>query len=146
MTQPLHRFVGTGASLESLAAHATRLTQLQRHVSEALPPYLAGLCHVANLKDNVLILHAGNGAAAAKLRQAAPRLLNALAAQGIILAAIKVATRPPAAAPATHAPLNRSLSHHTQDGLHELAERLPDGDPLRDALERFVHSTRTRAD
>ena len=146
MTQPLHRFVGTGETLESLSAHAARLSQLQRHVSDALPPYLAGLCHVANLKDNVLILHAGNGAVAAKLRQAAPRLLNALAAQGILLADIKVATRPPQSAPAARAPLDRSVSHHTQDELHALAEKLPEGDPLRDALERFVRNTRTRDD
>ncbi len=146
MTQPLHRFVDAGATLESLSAHAARLSQLQRHVSDALPPYLAGLCHVANLKENVLILHAGNGAVAAKLRQAAPRLLNALAAQGVVLADIKVATRPAETAPAAPEPLNRTVSHHTQDELHELAEHLPEGDPLREALERFVRSTRTRED
>lgn len=146
MTQPLHRFVGNGAALDNLRVHAARLSQLQAHVSQALPPYLAGLCHVANLKDDVLILHAGNGAIAAKLRQAAPRLLNALAGQGVMLSAIKVATRPPETRPAPREPTIRAVSTSTQHELHALATHLPEDDPLRQALERFVQNSRTIGD
>jgi len=146
MTQPLHRFVGNGAALDNLRVHAARLSQLQAHVSQALPPYLAGLCHVANLKDDVLILHAGNGAIAAKLRQAAPRLLNALVGQGVMLSAIKVATRPPETRPAPREPTRRAVSTGTQHELHALAAHLPEDDPLRQALERFIQNSRTIGD
>jgi len=143
MTQPLHRFVGTGATLDNLRVHAARLGRLQAQVNDALPPYLASLCHVANLKDGVLILHAGNGAIAAKLRQAAPRLLNALVGQGVVLSGVKVATRPPAAKAPVREPTIRSVSADTQHGLEALAGHLPEDDPLRKALERFVRNSRT---
>lgn len=146
MTQPIDRFVVQADTLDRLKAHATRLGRLQRHVADALPPYLAGLCHVANLKDDVLIIHANNGAIAAKLRQAAPRLLNALAAQGVVLSSIKVATRLPDSLPPTREPVIRHVSHDTCDTLNALAEHLPEDDPLRKALERFVQHSRTRGD
>jgi len=146
MTQPLIRFVGSADTLDRLKAHASRLTRLQAHVTDALPPYLAGLCHVANIKDDVLVIHAHNGAIAAKLRQAAPRLINALAAHGVIVSAIKVATRPPQGAPSGREPVIRDVSHDTCNGLNALAEHLPEGDPLRKALEHFVQFSRTRED
>lgn len=146
MTQPLNRFVGSADTLERLKAHAGRLTRLQRHVSAALPPYLAGLCHVANLKGDVLVIHANNGGVAAKLRQAAPRLINALAAQGEMIAQLKVATRPPPAPPMQREPTVRAVSQDTQAGLHTLADQLPEDDPLRQALERFMTHSRTRGE
>lgn len=146
MTQPLNRFVGNADTLDRLKAHASKLASLQRHVADALPPYLAGLCHVANIKDDVLIIHANNGAIAAKLRQAAPRLVNALAAQGVILSSIKVATRPPSSAPPAREPVIRDVSHGTCESLNDLATHLPEDDPLRKALERFVQHSRTRTD
>jgi len=146
MTQPLNRFVSNADTLDRLKAHAAKLSRLQAHVAEALPPYLAGLCHVANLKDGVLVIHAHNGAIAAKLRQASPRLLSALAAQGVLLSSIKVATRPPTSVPPQREPTLRDVSHSTCDSLHTLAEELPEDDPLRKALERFVQHSRTRDD
>jgi hypothetical protein len=146
MTQPLYRYVGSGATLESLRAHAARLAQLQGLVDQALPPYLAGMCHVANLKGDELILHAGSGAVAAKLRQSTPRLLNALAGHGVLLSAIKVATRPPPAVAPRREPTLRSVSTGTQDHLQALAQDLPEDAPLRQALERFMRHCRTRED
>ncbi|MCB1959051.1 MAG: DUF721 domain-containing protein [Rhodocyclaceae bacterium] len=143
MTQPLHRFAGTGSALESLHAHAERLGALQRLVETALPDHLAGLCHVANLKGDTLLIHADSGAVAAKLRQCAPQLLNALAGQGVVLAAIRIATRPaqrirPEARPVTV----RAISQRTRAGMDTLAATLPSDDPLRAALERFVRHSR----
>jgi len=144
MAQPLNRFVGSADTLDQLKAHATRLARLQTHVEEALPPYLAGLCHVANIKDDVLVIHASNGAIAAKLRQAAPRLINALAGHGVILSSVKVATRPPERVAQAREPVIRDVSPDTCDGLNALAAHLPEDDPLRKALERFVQHSRTR--
>ncbi|KAA3654984.1 MAG: DUF721 domain-containing protein [Proteobacteria bacterium] len=142
MTQRLDRFVGDGSPLDRLRAHAARLTRLQQLVLAELPPYLADSCHVANLKDDVLLIHAASGAVAAKLRQATPRLLNALAMQGVMVSSVKIATRPVNPAPPPKPPTQRTVSGQTQDALRSLAGELPDDAPLRAALERFVRRSR----
>lgn len=144
MSQPLRRFVGTGSTLENLRDHAQRLMELQRHVDAALPATLAAACHVANLKDDTLLIHADNGAVAAKLRQATPRLVEALAQQGVRLAGIKIATRPAHAAPPEPPPTRRTVSGQARQDMQTLADQLPADDPLRKALERFV--TRSRVE
>ena len=142
MSQPLRRFVDAGSTLENLRVHAQRLIELQRHVEAALPATLAAVCHVANLKGDTLLIHADNGAVAAKLRQATPRLVEALAAQGVQLAGIKIATRPAHAAPPERPPTRRTVSGQTQHDMQALASQLPSDDPLRSALERFVSRSR----
>ena len=57
-----------------LAAHAEHLQKLQQSFEKAVPAMLARSCRVANFKLGVVIIHAENGAAAAKLRQIAPSL------------------------------------------------------------------------
>lgn len=144
MSQPLRRFVDAGSNLESLRDHAQRLIELQHHVNAALPATLAAACHVANLKGDTLLIHADNGAVAAKLRQATPRLVEALAQHGVRLASIKIATRPAHAAPPQRPPTRRTVSGYAQQGMQTLADQLPADDPLRKALERFV--TRSRVE
>lgn len=142
MSQPLRRFVDAGSTLDNLREHAQRLIGLQQHVDAALPAALAAACHVANMRDGTLLIHADNGAVAAKLRQATPRLAEALGAQGVPLAGIKIAIRPIHAAPPERPPTRRAVSSHAQQDMQSLANRLPPDDPLRMALERFV--TRSR--
>lgn len=142
MTQRLERFAGDGTALDRLRAHAARLMQLQQIVLAELPPYLADSCHVANLKEDVLLIHAATGAVAAKLRQATPRLINSLAMQGVLVSSIKIATRPVRPTPPPRPPTQRAVSTQTQDALRTLAGHLPDDDPLRKALERFVRRSR----
>ncbi|MBT0962484.1 DciA family protein [Denitromonas iodatirespirans] len=143
MTQRLDRFAGDGTALDRLRAHAARLMQLQQIVLAELPPYLADSCHVANLKDDVLLIHAATGAVAAKLRQATPRLVNTLAMQGVRISSIKIATRPVRPTPPPKPPTQRIVSTQAQDALRSLADHLPDDDPLRKALERFVRRSRS---
>ncbi len=142
MSKPLRRFVDAGSTLENLRMHAQRLIELQRHVEAALPAPLAAVCHVANLKGDTLLIHADNGAVAAKLRQATPSLVEALAAQGVQLAAIKIATRPAHTAPPERPPTHRAVSGRTQHDMQTLADQLPQDDPLRQALERFMRQSR----
>jgi len=142
MTQRLDRFAGEGSALDRLRAHVSRLGRLQQIVLTELPPYLADSCHVANLKEDVLLIHAATGAVAAKLRQATPRLLNTLAMQGVMVRSIKIATRPVNPAPPPKPPEQRTVSGQTQDALRSLASGLPADDPLRAALERFVRRSR----
>ena len=142
MSQPLRRFVDAGSTLENLRVHAQRLVELQHHVDAALPAALAATCHVANIKDGTLLIHADNGAVAAKLRHATPRLLEALCAQGVPLVSVKIATRPVRAAPPERPPPHRTVSSHTQQDMQTLASRLPPDDPLRRALEHFVNRSR----
>ena len=142
MTLRIERFAGAGSALDRLRMHASHLGRLHEVVCAELPPYLAGACHVANLKDDVLVIHAATGAVAAKLRQATPRLLNALALAGERVASIKIATRPVRAAEPPRPVTQRTVTADGQDAMRALAGSLPDDDPLRRALERFVRRSR----
>ena len=64
--------------LRALSRRAQHLAELQRAVLEAIPRPLTGATRVKSLRSGTLLLAADNAAAAAKLRQLAPRLLEHL--------------------------------------------------------------------
>lgn len=141
MTQPLDRYVQSADPLSRLREHAERLTRLQAILARELPPHLAEVCGVANLKGDELVIHARGGAVAARLKQMAPSLVEAFAAQGVLLASIKVRVEVRNPAPPPPAAPQRAVSPATQDGLAELASTLPEASPLAQALRRFVGHT-----
>jgi hypothetical protein len=64
--------------LRALSRRAQHLAELQRAVLEAIPRPLARVTRVKSLRSGTLLVAADNAAAAAKLRQLAPRLLEHL--------------------------------------------------------------------
>jgi len=130
-------------AMARLAAHAGRLLSLQRLVDAAVPDNLARACRVANYKLGVLIIHADNGAVATKLRQLAPRLGDELRSSGVELSEIRVKVQPRDSAPPPSAGISISaISDQAKQGLTTLSAELPEGSPLRDALERLVRRAR----
>ena len=128
--------------LSRLTGHAARLLRLRKLYESAVPRPLARGARVANLKLGKLIIHADNGAIAAKLRQIIPTLVDAFRKNSGEVTGIEVKVQPRTdigvAAP------NSSLSplgDHAKQGLTSLAETLPEGSPLREALRRFVKHT-----
>jgi hypothetical protein len=126
-------------SLKDLVAINVQVRQLlavQHALAPALPAELARQVQVVSEDQGVLTLAAPNSAAAAKLRQLAPRVIDALARQKFHIRRVRVVVQlvrrvsppdaPPRRIPAT--------------GLHDLA-RLSRGvkDPgLRSALRRLI--------
>lgn len=138
MSQPLDRYFQSADPLTRLREHAARLIRLQAILARELPPHLAEVCGVANLKGAELVIHARGGAVAARLKQMVPSLLESYAGEGVLLTAIKIRVEvrnPPP--PRTPAP-RRGVSAATRGGLAELATTLPANSPLAQALRRFV--------
>lgn len=138
MTRPLSRFLAGGDALARLQDHAARLNRLQTALDGALPPPLAAQCRVANLKDGTLVLSARGGAAAVRLRQLLPSLLERLQHGGHPVQAIKVKVGTPEQVEYRRPPPERHISAAARSGLAAFADSLPADSPLRASLERLI--------
>lgn len=125
-------------AMARLAAHAGRLQKLQSLFAEAVPASLARYCRVANFKAGALIIHAENGAVAAKLRQMAPTLTGEFRQKNEEITEIRIKVQPLDAA-LQHKPgvTAAPLGDAGRASLSRLSETLPDG-PLRESLQRFL--------
>jgi len=131
----------SGDGMAQLAAHAQRLLQFQRLLEAALPTALRPHARVANFRLGKLLIHASNGAVAAKVRQLGPRLAGDLSksAAKVTQIDVRVQARNPGS------PVPRHERHvlpgpKQKQGLTALAQRLPRESRLKDALERLLRS------
>lgn len=142
MTQRIQRFLGSGDALARLADHAARLRRLQAVFEQHVPPALQAACSVANYKDGKLVLLARGGAAAARLKQIAPTLVEQFAAAGVAVAAVQVKVQIVENVEPRRAPPQRRLSDAGRLSLSELSATLPPDSPLRESLQRLVRRSR----
>jgi len=122
--------------LRTLTKHTRQLLDLQRLIREALPASLASQTAVANLESGTLTIAIDNGAAAAKIRQLVPRLLNKLRPLEPEVNAIRVQVQ----VTVVHKSLHKKrifLDHSARDALLTLAAHL-ETSPLRSALRRLA--------
>jgi len=77
-TRKIGDLLTASSELRALSRRAEHLAELQRAMLEAVPRPLARACRVKGLRSGTLVIAADNAAAAAKLRQLAPRLLEPL--------------------------------------------------------------------
>jgi hypothetical protein len=125
-----------------LSGHAARLLRLQRAFEAAVPRPLARSTRVANFKLGKLVVHADNAAAAAKIRQIVPTLVDVFRNEAAEVTGIEIKVQPrhdrrmPAAADQ-----RPPLGTQAKQGLTSLAGRLPADSPLREALQRLVKRT-----
>lgn len=122
-----------------LTSHASRLLRLQAILAANLPASLARGARVANLKSGKLVIHADNGAVAAKLRQMAPRLADLVRFEAAEINGIEIRVQGRAGNPAT-APKRTvvGIGLQAKQGLTSLESRLPAGSRLRVALAKLV--------
>jgi hypothetical protein len=142
MSRLLHRFLGSGDALARLQDHANRLRRLQAVLERALPPQLAPLAQVANLKGEVLVISARGGAAAARLKQMTGGLAEHFLQAGYPVSSIAVKVATPEQASWRRPPPERHISPAAKAGIADFAASLPADSPLRDALERLVRRGR----
>ncbi|NIP17757.1 MAG: DUF721 domain-containing protein [Xanthomonadales bacterium] len=110
-----------GSGFGKLLARARELDRLDRSLAGLLEPEMAAMVHVANLRDDCLVLVTPSAALATRLRMDAAQLVRSLHAAGIRgIRDIAVRVAPFESAPASQ-PRKR---------------RLPDA--ARNALERFA--------
>lgn len=139
----LQELLASGDSMARLSAHAQRLLQFQRLLEAALPEPLRPHARVANFRLGKLFIHAANGAVAAKIRQLGPSLASDLSNGETKLTQIEVrvqARNPSPPRPAYRRPLPLGLKQKQE--LTALANRLPGGSPLKEALERLLRSVK----
>lgn len=138
MHEPVENYLGRADGAAAVLAHARLLMRAQRAYESFAPAPLAGASSVANIKSGIAVIHADNGAVAAKLRQMAQTLAGQFSKKGIECSGviIKVQARPQevAAPPSTQKP----LSLRTGAELKQLAAGLPDDSPLKQGLENFL--------
>jgi hypothetical protein len=124
--------------LARLSSHAWRLARLQRIFESATP--LARQSRIANVKLGRIFIFAANSAVAAKLRQLEPRLVKVFQAEAAEVTGIEIRVqpgRPNRPAPVTA--IGTKIGDKQKHGLTSLADSLPEGSTLRNALKRLVN-------
>jgi hypothetical protein len=116
----LDAYLNSAGDLARLSAHAGRLVKLQRVYESIAPSYLAASSRVANYKLGKVVIHADSE-----------------------VTEIQVKVQPNHGAP-QHKKRAQTASVGTsaKSDLHRLAEALPEGSPLKEALERLVQRSR----
>jgi hypothetical protein len=142
-SRSLQEHLASGDSMARLAAHAQRLLQFQRLLEAALPAALRPYARVANFRLGKLLIHAENGAVAAKIRQFGPSLASELCYKEMKVTQIevRVQARNPSSPRLPHKRPDLPGSKQKQ-GLTTLAQDLPAESPLRAALERLLRSVK----
>ncbi len=84
-----------GGQLKQLSEQLSRLQKLNADVLELLEPDLRPHCHVANWRDNTLVLCVTSGLIATRMRYQVPELLSRLRSAGhYSLANIRIMIQP----------------------------------------------------
>jgi hypothetical protein len=139
----LQEHLASGDSMARLSAHAQRLLQFQRLLQATLPEALRPHARVANFRLGKLLIHAANGAVAAKIRQFGPRLASDLSNKDVKVTQIEVrvqARNPSPPKPPHQRPALPGLRQ--KQGLTALSQKLPDDSPLKEALQRLLRSVK----
>ncbi len=120
-----------------LAAHARRLARLQQVFLSATP--LARHSRIANLRSGRIVIHTGNSAVAAKLRQIEPRLTDVFRSEAAEVTGIDIRVQPSRAIetrPAGNRPAG--IGQKQKQALTLLSESMPADSPLAVALRKLA--------
>jgi hypothetical protein len=140
MSKQLTAFIGDNPELRPLLEHARELQRWQGEFEQIVPPSLRPSCRVGQVDAGRLQLLADNGTVAAKLRQLAPTLLEALQSKGCPIREVWVRVQVGGYA----APRRKgggALGSQGQQEVRLLAESLAES-PLRSALEKLLQHCR----
>lgn len=149
--QPLTDWLARAEPLGRLMQTASTLAGLEAQVHALLPPGVRDSVAAAGIRqeatqsgaEQTLVLHTAHSAAAARVRQIVPSLLDALQRQGSRITAIRVRVQPEdrrrepwhvEERPRTKV---AQMTPNGLDSLNALAESLP-ASPLRDAIAEMV--------
>lgn len=138
MHESVENYLGQADGAAAVLAHARLLMRAQGAYAGFAPRPLAQASCVANIKLGSVVIHADNGAVAAKLRQMAQTLAGEFLKRGFECngVVIKVQARPqPVPLPSSTL---KPLSSQAGQSLQELAAQLPADSPLKQGLERLL--------
>ena len=130
-------YLDKDAAAGRVMAHARLLLKLSRRFEAVAPAGLRHSAHVANYKLGTIIIHADNGAVAAKIRQLSQRLSSELSKGGSECSGIEVKVQPRQIPSQSTNSKQKPLSDKAIGILRSTTENLPKG-PLREALDRLL--------
>lgn len=130
-------YLDKDAAAGRVMAHARLLLKLSRRFEAVAPAGLRHSAHVANYKLGTIIIHADNGAVAAKIRQLSQRLSNELSKGGAECSGIEVKVQPRQIPSQSTSSTQKPLSDKAIGVLRSTTDTLPQG-PLRDALDNLL--------
>ncbi len=130
-------FLNADAAAGRVMAHARLLMKLDRRFDAIAPGALRKGAHVANYKSGKVVIHADNGAVAAKLRQMNRRLCSELSIEGLECNDIEVKVQPRQLPFRSMASTQKSISGKSMQTLRSTLENLPKG-ALREALANLI--------
>lgn len=137
MTKGPEQYLDSDAATGRVMAHARLLLKLTRRFEAIAPPGLRHAAQVANYKSGKVVIHADNGAVAAKIRQMSQRFCSELSKFGTECSGIEVKVQPRQIPLQSSASTLKPLSATTFGLLRLTAENLPKG-PLQDALNKLM--------
>lgn len=135
-------YLNRDAAAGKVMVHARLLLKLSRRFATIAPLGLRNAARVANYKSGIVVIHADNGAVAAKLRQMSRRLSSELSQGGLECNDIEVKVQPRQNPGQSRTSTLKPLSGKAFGMLRSTSENLPPG-PLRAALEHLLaHAAR----
>ncbi len=134
--QRLNWYFADSPELRGLAHQAQHLAALQQQYRQFAPPTLARISQVIGFQRHILILGATNSAAAAKLRQLSPQLVQVFQENGLKVTGILVKVQV-AVPDCKRAPAGRTIAAAGREQVAALAATLKDS-PLKTALQRLA--------
>lgn len=136
-------YLDKDAAAGRVMAHARLLLKLTRRFEAVAPAGLRHAAHVANYKSGRIIIHADNGAVAAKIRQMSQRLCVELSKGGAECNVMEVKVQPRQIPYQSMSSTQKPLSAKACGVLRATSDNLPKG-ALRDALETLLQRAATR--
>jgi hypothetical protein len=130
-------YLDRDAAAGRVMAHARLLLKLSRRFEAVAPAGLRHSAHVANYKLGTIIIHADNGAVAAKIRQLSQRLSNELSKGGVECSGIEAKVQPRQIPSQSMSSTQKPISEKAIGILQSTTEKLPEG-PLRSALDNLM--------
>ncbi len=105
ITDVLHQ----NKSLHNLSLHSQRLNQINLALQQALPADFISRCHLANMRDNTLILHTDSASVANLLRFQSDTLCQQISAQcDVTISQLHIKVRPAHTQSATQLPIRQA--------------------------------------
>jgi len=137
MQNSLENYLEADGGAGNVLAHARLLMKLTDLYQEIAPVYLGRTSCLANYKSGIIIIHAFNGAVAAKLRQLAPTLADGFTKRGIECNGVQVKVQANKIITQSTTSTQKPLGSRALREIEGLRDSLPDA-PLRAALDSLL--------
>lgn len=126
-----------------LMEHASDVLKAGRIYQQLVPPALARVSRVANLRAGMIIIHTEHGAAASKLKQQTQHLIDAFLRMGFECTGIEIRVQPSSIKEAESAATAKPLGERALTSLAEAAAKMRPGSALKEKLEYLIeHAAR----